>query len=755
MALRHPLPQDGPPHPTPSAGALPLPNDPSARQVTQFHIEGLHCASCVARVEARFKAEPKVLNAEVNLATGTATLTHRAEPDLAQRIESAAREIGYEARLRAPEEQAGAGADKVANAKRRALVALALALPVFVTEMARHFVPGAEAMFARLPGPLSLGILHFLLTTAILLGPARGILVSGFQTLRRGAPDMDSLVALGTGAAWIYSTVALVGPGLFPPGQAVLYFESAAIVAALILLGRWFEARAMGETGSAVAALLDLRPKEARVLSGDRVVRRPVEDIRPGDIIELRAGERVPVDGDVVEGEGLVDQAMLTGEPLPIGRGPGDPVVGGTVNGESLLRIRASATGEDTKLAEILRMVEAAQASKLPVQALIDRITGVFVPAVLALAVLTGAVWLALGAGLAQALVASVSVLIIACPCAMGLATPMAVLVGVGRGAETGILFRTGAAIESLGKATWMLFDKTGTLTEGHPQVSAMVGRGANPAAEAALSALAARSNHPLAAAIGRAMPESGTALTSVETTPGGGVSGMDQGTAVHLGSARFLAEAGIDTAELARELPDKGETQVFGAYGGAAVLGFALTDPLRAGAEGAVGDLRAAGVKTALLSGDRRQAAEIAAAALGIEKVEAELMPEDKRARLDAFKADGTVAFVGDGINDGPALAAADVGIAIGTGTDVAIEAADVVVMGADPGLLPRALRLSRATMGNIRQNLFWAFAYNVALIPAAALGLLNPMLAGAAMAASSAFVVANALRLKRVDLG
>ncbi|MBT8413405.1 MAG: copper-translocating P-type ATPase, partial [Boseongicola sp.] len=566
--------------------------------------------------------------------------------------------------------------------------------------------------------------------------------------------------ALGTGAAFLYSTMATFLPGVLPGNARGVYFEAAGVIVVLILLGRLLEARAKGRTGAAVRALVGLRPDTARVLRGGDVVEVPVASVVVGDVVQLQPGARVPVDGVVVKGASFVDEAMLTGEPVPVEKGAGDAVTGGTVNGAGLLEVRVSEVGADTVLARIIAMVQDAQGAKLPVQAVIDRVTGVFVPVVLGIALVTVLVWLAFGPGLGEALVAGVSVLIIACPCAMGLATPTSIMVGTGRGAELGVLFRKGAALQSLRDVDVVAFDKTGTLTEGRPEVTDVVTAESfeRDAVLSAAAAVEAGSEHPIAEAILRAAGKVPSA-EDFKSVTGAGVSALVDGVRVLVGSATLLSDAGIEVAPLADaadRLAGEGKTAFFVAIGGALAGVIAVADPIREGAAKVVSDLHEMGVKVAMVSGDRRATAEVIGATLDVDLVEADAAPDDKVRILQRLG--GKVAFVGDGINDAPALAAADVGIAIGTGTDVAVETADVVLMSGDPAGVVRALGLSRAAMRNIYQNLGWAFGYNVMLIPVAAgvlypaFGLvLSPMLAAGAMAFSSVAVVTNALRLRR----
>ncbi|WP_347265626.1 heavy metal translocating P-type ATPase [Paracoccus sp. (in: a-proteobacteria)] len=737
---------------------------PAAVQETRLTVEGMSCASCTGRVEKALAALPGVASAQVNLATGSARVQHSAAVS-PQALADTVTAAGYPAHVHrdaAPHLHDHGGDAR--GLKRNFLIALALTLPIFLAEMGGHLYPPLHHWLATAIGQRPLWIMQFLLTTAVLAGPGRMFLTIGFPALMRRAPEMNSLVALGASAAWAYSTVATFAPGLLPAGAVHVYFEAAAVIVTLILLGRWLEARAKGHAGDAIRRLVELAPANARVERGGQIREIAVAELRPGDVVHLTPGERVAVDGVLTEGSGAIDESMLTGEPVPVLKFPGDKVTGGTVNGASALAYRVTATGTDTVLARIIRMVEEAQAGKLPVQALVDRITAVFVPVVIGLAILTFALWLGLTGALGPALVAAIAVLIIACPCAMGLAVPVSIMVGTGRGAELGVLFRRGDALQRLADARIVAFDKTGTLTQGAPALTAIAseGMGENDALRLAAAA-EARSEHPLAAAIVRAAHERGLDLPPAEgvsASAGRGLTARVEGHALLIGNAAALREAGIAPAPAllaaAEAWAKDGATPVHLAVDARHVAAMALADPPRPEAADTIAGLHALDLQTAMISGDVPATAQAVGARLGIDRITAGVLPEGKLAAIREMGA-GTV-FVGDGINDAPALAAAETGIAIGTGTDVAIESAEVVLIGGDTGGVLRAIRLSRAVMRNIRQNLFWAFGYNVALIPVA-MGVLvpfggpqlSPMLGAGAMALSSVFVVSNALRLRR----
>ncbi|KAB1070688.1 heavy metal translocating P-type ATPase [Methylobacterium planeticum] len=733
---------------------------------TRLRLEGLSCAACVARVERALAAVPGVGGAVVNLAAGTAQVRHPEGLVAPDDLSAAVRAAGYAARVEAEASPADAEARQAAEAgdlRRDVLTAALLSLPIVVLDMGGHLVP---ALHHGVPGGAAI---EAALASLVLAGPGRRFFARGIPGLLRGHPDMNALVALGAGAAYLYSLAAAFAPGLLPAGSAHLYFEASVLIVTLILLGRTLEARARGRTGAAIARLLDLAPKMARVVRDGAERAVPVAALAVGDVVRVRPGERIAADGTVVAGGSYVDESMVTGEPAPVAKRPGDATVGGTLNGQGSLDLRVGSVGPDTVLSQIVRMVEAAQGAKLPIQALVDRVTGRFVPAVIGLALATFLAWLALAPApaLGHALVNAIAVLIIACPCAMGLATPTSIMVGTGRAAERGVLFRDGAALQALRDVRVVALDKTGTLTEGRPALTDLVAAPGFAEAEvlAAVAALESRSEHPVAGAVVAAARARGLALSEPEgfaALTGHGVEGRVAGRSVAVGSRRHMERLGIATDSLAAEagrLGGAGRSPLYAVLDGRLAALLAVADPVKPGAAAAVAALRAQGLVVAMVTGDDRRTAEGVARALGIAEVAAELLPGGKVEAVRRLRAaHGPVAFVGDGINDAPALAEAEVGLAIGTGTDIAVESADVVLMSGDPGALVTAFALSRAVMRNIRQNLFWAFAYNVALIPVAAGVLtlfggppLSPVLAAGAMALSSVFVVGNALRLRR----
>ena len=751
---------------TPSAivEALAEAGYPAVTENRRFSVEGLSCASCVRRLETALATAPNVTEVTVNLADQTARVTFAGPPDLPS-LFSAAKEAGYpiEEFARNTPASTDRQAEEAAELRRATWIATALVLPVFVIEMGGHFIPGVHALVGGTIGHQGARILGFLLIGAALLGPGRRFYTKGIPSLLRGTPDMNALVALGTFAAFAYSSVATFAPGILPEGTRNVYFEAAGVIVALILLGRSLEARAKGQAGAAIRKLVGLRPETAFVVTASGVEERPIESLSVGDIVRVRPGERIATDGVITEGTSYVNEAMITGEPLPVAKGPDEKVTGGTVNGTGAFTFRVTGVGSDTVLARIVRMVEDAQGAKLPIQNLVDRVTSVFVPIVLAIAVATVAAWLVFGGTemLGLALVAGVSVLIIACPCAMGLAIPTSIMVGVGRAAALGILFRKGDALQTLSDVKVIAFDKTGTLTEGRPEVTDIVpAEGWDRKTILRLAAGAeAKSEHPIAHAILRAA-DSVPASKEFNSITGEGLCAVVDGRSVSVGTARLMVRDKIDVGDLvpeANRLSGEGRTAFFIGVDGQPAGLIAVSDPIKPGAFDTIAGLHDLGLRVAMITGDAEATGQAIARRLGIDTVVAEALPETKVETIKALAEQGKVAFVGDGINDAPALAAADVGVAIGTGTDVAIETADVVLMSGDTEGVVRAISLSRATMLNIRQNLGWAFGYNILLIPVAA-GilfpvwsiLLSPMLAAGAMALSSVAVVTNALRLR-----
>jgi Cu+-exporting ATPase len=741
-------------------------------------VEGMHCASCVARVEKALAAVPGVLSSSVNLATKSATV--EALPGIADReaLRAAVAGAGYSV----PEVKEGedplARQERMQMEEERSLLSrlrlgVALGVPLFLLAQWEMLAgPG------RMPFPPHVSaLIQLLLVTPIQFYVGSRFYRGAVAAARHGTTDMNTLVALGTTAAFAYSLAATFFPGAFSVGgvAAHVYYDTSAAIIVLILLGRYFEARAKGKTSDAVKKLIGLRPRTARVIREGAETDIPLEGVVTGDSVVVRPGERIPVDGTVTAGAGAVDESMLTGEPIPSEKSQGSVVTGGTMNLNGRLVFTATGVGKDTVLARIVRMVQEAQGSKPPIGRLADVIASWFVPAVLGTASVTFLAWWAFGPQpkLTYAMLSAISVLIIACPCALGLATPTSIMVATGKGAELGILVRSGAALETAHKVQTVVFDKTGTVTRGRPELSAIhcapggIFRG--PEGERELLALAAGaetgSEHPLGESIVRGAKGRGISPVSpaeFSSMPGQGIRAVVSGRTVHIGSPKWLQESGIDAGPLlpdAQRVSQDGSTPVFIAVDGKAAGVAAVSDEIKETAPEAVRALRGMGIEVVMLTGDNPRSAMAMAARAGIDKVRAEVTPDRKADEVRRIQSEGkVVAMVGDGINDAPALAQADVGMAIGTGTDIAVEAGDIVLMSGDLRGVATAIALSRAALRNIRQNLFWAFAYNVVLIPVAAgvfypsFGvLLNPVLAAAAMGLSSVTVVSNALRLRR----
>ncbi|MGF9563649.1 heavy metal translocating P-type ATPase [Neorhizobium sp. JUb45] len=776
-------------------------------------VEGMTCASCVRRVETGAAKVAGVEKSIVNFATRKLTV-ETGEGFDPLTLEKAIHKLGYDipagAMLQAlrdsgrivPEIPASvsdhvdhdghvevSGGGKTSGAvdhdhahmhegeeavlKRDLVIAFVLTLPLFVLEMTGHAYEPFHHWLMEVIDTQTLYYLYFALATAVIFWPGLRFLRLGLPALLRGHPEMNSLVAVGVLAAYGYSLVTTFAADLLPHDAQHVYYEAATVIVTLILFGRLLEARATGRTGEAIRKLAGLQAKTARVERGGQVLDIPTADVVVGDILVIRPGERLPVDGTVIDGQSNVDESMISGEPLPVEKTAGATVTGGTVNRTGSFRFRAEKVGRDTVLSGIIRLVEQAQGAKLPIQALVDRVTAWFVPAVMVLAVLTFVAWLLIGPQpvLTHALISAVAVLIIACPCAMGLAVPVSIVVGGGRAAELGVLFRKGEALQTLSGIDLVVVDKTGTVTKGRPELTdLLVADGfAGDDVLALVAAVESRSEHPIAEAIVKAAEARGLGVAEAqkfESTTGYGISAQVNGHMVAVGADRFMEKLGLSVtpfADSAARLGNEGKTPLYAAVDGSLAAIIAVADPLKASSAVAIKALQAQGIEVAMVTGDNALTAKAIAAQVGITKVVAEVLPEGKVAAIHDLRGDGRkLAFVGDGINDAPALAEADIGIAIGTGTDVAIESADVVLVGGELTGIVSAIAISRATIKNIRQNLFWAFGYNVALIPLAAgvfypaFGLtLSPMIGAAAMALSSTFVLANALRLKTVTIG
>ncbi|MBN8743733.1 MAG: copper-translocating P-type ATPase [Thiomonas arsenitoxydans] len=816
-------------------------------------VEGMTCASCVGRVERALRKQPGVLSATVNLAVNRAQVRYLPAMLDAQALAQAVVDAGYGARpvqegdAAAEDASAAAHARNLARMRRGLLLAAALALPVLLLSMLPMLWPALDAALLRAsPVPRFWDWVQFVLTSAVLFGPGRRFFRTGAIAYRHLSPDMNSLVATGTGAAWAYSTLVLLAPQWFAAESRHVYFDSAAVVVAVILAGKYLEELAKGRASTAIHKLLGLQAKQATRLDARGAEQQvSLAALHIGDRVLVRPGERLPVDGSVIEGDSHVDESMLTGEAVPVRRKPGDRVVGGTVNAEGRLVIEATALGKDTVLSQIVRLVESAQTGKLPVQRVADRVVAVFTPVVLLIAAASFAAWLALTGDVSAALVAAVAVLVVACPCAMGLATPAAILVGSSRAAEMGVLFRKGEALEALSRIDTVLLDKTGTVTLGKPALTALHSTLDDTAALRLAAALEADSEHPLARAVHDAAAQRGLTLPTVQgfaAIPGYGVRATLDGHTLLLGARRLMERESISLntlCEQADALEAQGQTAVFLAQDQNCIAILGISDPLKPEAVAVVQALRQRGLAIALVTGDARRTAQAVAVALGIQdapaaeppqgggsplggqrahasvgvsvpaaepsqgghlplptsptawgrsdhslpasgegrggdgplggqrahasvgvSVHAEVLPQDKARVVAELQAQGRrVAFVGEGLNDGPALAQADVGLALASGTDVAIEAADVSLTRGDLAALPSAIDTARSTLRTIHGNLFWAFAYNIVLIPLAA-GIaapwgvhLHPMLAGVAMGLSSVFVLGNSLRLKRLS--
>ena len=714
-------------------------------------IEGMTCASCVARVEKALKKVPGVLSAEVNLATEKAQVTVRGDAASADALVAAVEKAGYAAHVEDP-----AAADTVPVESPvtntwwpvavAALLSAPLVLPMF------GMLTGADWM---LPGWIQLA-----LATPVQFWLGARFYKAGWAALRAGSGNMDLLVALGTSAGYGLSLYLLFRHA--GHGQPHLYFEASAVVITLVLLGKWLEGRAKRQTTAAIRALQALRPETARVLRNGQEQELPIARVRVGDLVVVRPGERIPVDGTVHDGASEVDESLITGESLPVAKHAGDTVTGGSVNAEGLLTVQTRAVGAESTLARIVRMVESAQAHKAPIQRLVDQVSAVFVPVVIAIGLLTLLAW-GLGTGnWEQAILNAVAVLVIACPCALGLATPTAIMAGTGVAARHGILIKDAQALELAHKVTVVGFDKTGTLTEGKPRlVACEAADGDTTALLVASASIQAGSEHPLARAVldaARSADAQARPATEVRALAGRGMAAVVDGRALRLGSTRLMDELGVDRGALAARadaLQAEGRTVSWVAdiTDTPRLLGLlAFGDTIKDSARRAVAQLREQGIRSVLVTGDNRGSAEAVGRELGLDDIRSEVLPQDKARIVAELKADGaTVAMVGDGINDAPALAAADVGIAMSTGTDVAMHAAGITLMRGDPALVADAIDISRRTYAKIRQNLFWAFVYNAIGVPLAAFGLLNPVVAGAAMALSSVSVVSNALLLRR----
>lgn len=722
-------------------------------QETVLDVQGMTCASCVRRVQKALEKTPGVTSANVNFATHQATVTHSGHVE-AGRLESAIEDAGYAARANDPihsqhtasehaEHMRAESGKELEALKRNLLLAAVLTAPLVALSMLWH------------PRPEWANWLLFALATPVTFWCGRQFFVVAIKALRHGSTTMDTLVAMGSGAAWGYSTFALISKAGHAHAQSEhIYFETGAVIVTLILLGRFLESRAKTRMSESIRKLMDLAPTTAWKVEADGAeVEVPVSELKVGDSVRVRPGSRIPVDGSVIQGESFVDESMITGEPMPVSKKPGDPVTGGTLNDRGSFVLRVTGVGAQTTLAQIAKLVQRAQGSRAPMQGLADKVSSIFVPIVIAIAAATAVVYVVLGKGLDAGMMAAVAVLVIACPCALGLATPTALMVGTGRGSELGILVKDGEALERAGSIQTLLLDKTGTLTEGKPNLVdiEVSGEWSEDEALAFAASLESGSEHPLARAVVAAAEARGIAVAApeqFEAERGQGVSGSVAGKAGKIGRPSWVLP-GEPLATVARwEAEAK---TVFVAARGEDRAVLAVSDRISPHSAEAVAQMRGLGIRPVMVTGDHRAAAEYVASQVGIEEVEADVRPADKANLVAKHRAHGAVGMVGDGINDAPALALADLGVAMGHGTDIAMETAGVTLLRADLRGVATAVRLARATMGTIRSNLFWAFSYNVVMIPLAALGKLSPMLAAGAMAFSSISVVLNSLRLRR----
>ena len=756
-----------------------------------FDVTGMTCAACSARVEKASNKVEGVERATVNLLKNSMEVEYDGNPATVVAICAAVEKAGYGASPRV-EDVSGAtapaggsaslapggntrqeaAAKEARQVRMRLIVSFVFTIPLFYLSMGHMFGWPLPAMFLGDENTLIFAFTQFLLLLPVIFVNFKFFRV-GFTTLAHGGPNMDSLIALGSTASTVYGIAAIyrigaaLGTGDLSAAHAAamdLYFESAAMILTLITLGKYFEARAKGKTTDAISKLMDLSPKTATRRRADGSEEEvPAEQVRPGDILVVKAGEGVPADGTVVEGEGTVDESVITGESVPVEKTVGDPVTGATINRTGWFAMRAERVGADTALAGIIRLVDEATSSKAPIEKMADRISGVFVPVVIAIALVTFVVWLAIGGTIAEAVNHAISVLVISCPCALGLATPTAIMVGTGRGATSGILVKSAEALETACAVKTVVFDKTGTITKGEPQVTDVVAFGCKASELVGLAlSLERKSEHPLAQAIVAYADAAGATAQDVEDfaqVPGGGIVGKVGVVACLAGNARMMDERGVDVsaaAESAARMADDGKTVLYFAHAGRLAGVIAVADVVKPTSAAAIAELGRMGIDTVMLTGDNERTAAAIQRQVGVGRVIAGVKPDGKERVIRDMAQQGRVAMVGDGINDAPALARADVGIAIGAGTDIAIESADIVLMHSDLADVPAAIGLSRATMRNIKQNLFWALFYNAICIPVAAgvlsgIGLnLNPMIAAAAMSLSSVCVVSNALRLR-----
>lgn len=730
-------------------------------QKQELKIEGMTCAACARAVERAAGKSPGVVEASVNLTTERLTLEMEDGAKL-KSVQKAIEKAGYRALDADAAFDPGKKDEEVRGMWRRFIASACFAVPLFLIAMVPMLLEMAGVNIPDWMNPMAHpkphAVIQLILTTPILV-IGRSFFIVGFKTLWKRNPNMDSLIAIGSSAAYLYSLYGVFR--IFTGAHhADLYFESAGVILTLITLGKTMEAVSKGKTSDTIKRLIGLSPKTANVERDGGEVGIPVGEVSVGDIVVVRPGEKIPVDGVVISGSSAVDESMLTGESMPVEKRPGDPVTGATVNTFGSFRFKVNRIGEDTALAQIIRAVQDAQGKKAPIQRIADKISGVFVPAIMIIALITLVVWMLLGQGMQHALINAVSVLVIACPCALGLATPTAIMVGTGLGAERGILFKGGDSLEGLSSANAVVLDKTGTITRGKPELTDVTAL--SPYGENDLLALVAagesRSEHPLASAIVEGAKSRGLTLEPAEdfaAHAGRGVSATVAGKRLYIGTRSFMMEQGLDVSPLEDagvKWENQGKTAMFVAVDGGLAGAVAVADTVKESSRDAIAQMKALGLEVYMITGDNQRTAQSVAAQVGVDHVLAEVLPERKGEEVQRLQAEGKkVIMVGDGINDAPALAAADIGMAIGTGTDIAMETAGVTLMSGDLHGVPTAIWLSRRTMRKIRQNLFWAFVYNSIGVPFAALGYLSPIVASAAMALSSVSVVTNSLSLKR----
>jgi Cu+-exporting ATPase len=732
----------------------------TAKEVVDFQLEGMTCAACANRIEKGLNKLPGVTNATVNFAMETARVEYSPSEVSTSDMQKKVEQLGYKAILKTENEETVDHREKeVRNQKRKLLLSAILSFPL-LWSMVGHF---SFTSWIYMPEIFMNPWVQLMLATPVQFYVGRQFYVGAYKALRNGSANMDVLISLGTSAAYFYSlymTIAwfIGGGGVHGPS---LYYETSAVLITLVIMGKLFESLAKGRSSEAIKSLMGLQAKTALVMRNGQEMSLPVDEVIAGDIVLVRPGDKVPVDGEVMEGTSSVDESMITGESIPVEKKPGDAVIGATINKNGMLKIKATKVGKETALAQIIKVVEEAQGSKAPIQRVADVISGIFVPIVVGIAIVAFLVWyfFVTPGDFAEALEKAIAILVIACPCALGLATPTSIMAGSGRAAELGILFKGGEHLEQTHKIDAIILDKTGTVTKGKPELTDVLAEGNTEDFLKLVGAAEKNSEHPLAEAIVAGIQEKGISLPGTEAfeaIPGFGIKAVVEGKELLIGTRRLMEKFGVDAKqayETMSRLEEDGKTAMLVAIDNRYAGMVAVADTIKETSKAAVGRLKEMGIQVIMITGDNERTAKAIAAQVGIDQVLAEVLPEGKAEEVKKLQAQGKkVAMVGDGINDAPALATADIGMAIGTGTDVAMEAADVTLMRGDLSSIPDAIFMSRKTMSNIKQNLFWALGYNTLGIPIAAIGLLAPWVAGAAMALSSVSVVLNALRLQRV---